>query len=64
MCKWTLLYVKDLYILKLDVNVCIYFRKDVHLTGMCKIPCESRIGFGNARFTGVSMASQLGVWPW
>ena len=41
--------------LKLDVNVCIYFRKNGHLTGMCKIPCESRIGFGNARFTGVSM---------
>ena len=42
--------------LKLDVNVCIYFRKNVHLTGICKIPCESRIGFGNVRFTGVSMA--------
>ena len=33
----------------------IYFRKIVHLTGICKIPCESRIGFGDARFTGVSM---------
>ena len=41
--------------LKLDVNVCIYFRKNVHLTGICKIPCESRIGFGDARFTRVSM---------
>ena len=41
--------------LKLEINVCIYFRKNVHLTGICKIPCESRIGFGDARFMGVSM---------
>ena len=34
----------------------IYFRKNVHLTGIGKIPCESRSGFGYARFTGVSMA--------
>ena len=39
-------------------------QNNVHLTGICKIPCESRIDFGDARFTGVSMASRLGVWPW
>ena len=31
------------------------FPQNVHLTGLCKIPCESRIDFGDARFTGVSM---------
>ena len=45
--------------LKLDVNVCIYFRKNVHLTGISKIPCESRIVFGDAKFTGVSMVSAI-----
>ena len=42
----------------------IFPQNNVHLTGICKIPCESRIDFGDARFTGVSMASRLGVWPW
>ena len=31
-------------------------QNNVQLTGICKIPCEFRIGFGDARFTGVSMA--------
>ena len=39
-------------------------QNNVHLTGVCKIPCEPCIDFGDARFTVVSMASRLGVWPW
>ena len=48
-------YVKNLYRLKLVVNVYIYFSKNVHLSGISKIPCGSRIDSGDARFTGVSM---------
>ena len=34
---------------------CIYiFPQKCTLTGICKIPCESRVDFGNARFTGVN----------